>query len=92
MTPAEVLERFSEEEMVRVLAYQNLYGPVTPVRTDFLFARLGMDVATPHLRKGQKAKMQDHMMVWNPKTRPRKTPQEMLTMVREFQRGFERDG
>ncbi len=47
MTPAEVLERFTEDELIRLVAYQNLYGPAGPTRFDVLFARLGMDVAAP---------------------------------------------
>ncbi|MEU2799059.1 hypothetical protein [Streptomyces sp. NPDC007117] len=86
MTPAEVLDRFTSEEMIRVLAYQNLYGPVGPRRLDILAARLGMDVAAPHMKKGRLPKLKDHLIQWS---RPRKTGRELLEMVKGLQAGFE---
>ncbi|WP_433406884.1 phage tail assembly protein T [Streptomyces sp. CA-146814] len=89
MTPAEVLDRFTSEEMIRVLAYQNLYGPVGPRRLDVLAARLGMDVAAPHMKKGRLPKLKDHLIQWS---RPRKTGRELLEMVKGLQAGFEAKG
>ncbi|MEU6952066.1 hypothetical protein [Streptomyces sp. NPDC045714] len=86
ITPAEVLTRFTTEEMIRVLAYQNLYGPVGPRRWDVLAARLGMDVAAPHMKKGRLPKLKDHLIQWS---RPRKTGRELLEMVKGLQAGFE---
>ncbi|MEU7348361.1 hypothetical protein ABZ778_31550 [Streptomyces bacillaris] len=86
MTPGEVLERFTSEEMIRVVAYQNLYGPVGPKRLDIVAARLGMDVAAPHMRKGRKPKLKDHLIEW---ARPRKTGREILELVKSWQAGFE---
>ncbi|MFJ3705025.1 MULTISPECIES: hypothetical protein [unclassified Streptomyces] len=86
MTPAEVLDRFAEEEIIRLLAYQKLYGPVGPTRLDVLFARLGMDVAAPHMKKGKHPKFRDHLMQWS---RPRRTGRELLTAVKGLQAGFE---
>jgi hypothetical protein len=83
MAPSEVLERFSEQEVVDMVAYQNLYGPVGPKRLDFLFARLGMDVAAPNMKKGTTPKLKDHLVEWNRKTRIRKTGREMLNMVKK---------
>lgn len=86
MPPSEVLVRFSHEEMIRLLAYQNLYGPITPHRLDILAARLGMDVAAPHMKKGKQPKLRDHLVEWS---RPRRTGRELLNMVRSLQAGFE---
>ncbi len=87
MTPAEVLDRFSHEEMIRLVAYQNLYGPAGPRRLDILVARLGMDVAAPHMKKGKKPKLKDHLFEWS---RPRKTGRELLNTIRTIQAGFDR--
>ncbi|MGW1127452.1 phage tail assembly protein T [Streptomyces sp. NPDC002526] len=86
MTPAEVLQRFKEEEIIRLVAYQNLYGPAGPQRFDALFARLGMDVAAPHMKKGKRPKFKDHLIQWS---RPRKTGRELLAAVKGIQAGFE---
>lgn len=90
MTPSEVLDRFSEEEMVRVVAYQNLYGPITPSRFDVLMARLGMDVVAPHLKRGHKPSLKDHLIVWNRKARRQRSPQELLETIRGIQKEFDR--
>ncbi|MDX2623857.1 hypothetical protein PV356_30840 [Streptomyces sp. WI03-5b] len=86
MTPAEVLDRFAEEEIIRLLAYQRLYGPVGPTRLDILFARLGMDVAAPHMKKGKLPRFKDHLMQWS---RPRRTGRDLLAAVKGLQAGFE---
>ncbi|CAM5626398.1 hypothetical protein SMICM304S_06786 [Streptomyces microflavus] len=88
MTPAEVLDRFTSEEMIRVLAYQNLYGPVGPRRLDVLTARLGMDVAAPHMKKGRMPKLKDHLVQWS----GRGPGRELLEMVKSLQAGFEQKG
>ncbi|MFJ8863609.1 hypothetical protein ACIRD8_34980 [Streptomyces sp. NPDC102451] len=84
--PSEVLDRFAEEEIIRLLAYQNLYGPITPKRLDLLFARLGMDVAAPHMKKGRLPKLKDHLIEWS---RPRRTGRELLDAIKGIQAGFE---
>lgn len=89
MTPAEVLDRFREEEMIRLVAYQNLYGPIGPERLDLLFARLGMDVVAPHMKKGKLPQLKDHLIQWSRKAKPRKTGRELLAAVMGIQRGFE---
>jgi hypothetical protein len=90
MTPTEVLERFTEGELIRLVAYQNLYGPIGPKRADVLFARLGMDVAAPHMKKGQRPKLKDHLIQWSRRARPRKTGRELLAAVKGIQAGFDR--
>ncbi|MEV7282878.1 hypothetical protein [Streptomyces sp. NPDC093111] len=92
MTPAEVLERFREDELIRLVAYQNLYGPIGPARMDVVAARLGMDIAAPHMKKGQRPTLKDHIVQWSRSARPRKTGQELLAAVRGIQAGFDRPG
>ncbi|MEU6944298.1 hypothetical protein ABZ957_03485 [Streptomyces sp. NPDC046316] len=92
MTPAEVLQRFTEAEFVRLIAYQNLYGPLGPKRFDVLVARLGMDVAAPHMKKGQRPKLKDHLVEWSRNARPRKSPRELLSAIRGIQAGFDKTG
>ncbi|MBQ0969224.1 hypothetical protein NC239_26575 [Streptomyces sp. G3] len=76
--------------MARVVAYQNLYGPLTPVRMDLLMARLGMDVVAPHMKRGHKADLKDHLVTWDRRTRHQKTPEELLATIRGIQEGFDR--
>jgi hypothetical protein len=83
-----VLERFAEEEMIRLVAYQNLYGPITPARLDLVAARLAMDVAAPHMKKGKKPKFLDHLIQWSRKTR-RKTGEQLLDMVKGIQAAYD---
>lgn len=85
------MDRFTEEQMVYLVAYQNLYGPITPRRWDILFARLGMDVVSPHLKKGARSKIRDHLMVWSQADRPRRTGREILGIVQGIQQQFEQD-
>jgi hypothetical protein len=91
MTPAEVMERFTDLEMIRLVAYQNLYGPVTPQRLDLVLARLGMDIAAPNMKKGKKPKLKDHLIVWSRKTM-RKTGQQLLDIVKGIQREYDKEG
>lgn len=90
MTPAEVLVRFTEEEIISLVAYQNLYGPAGPQRFDALFARLGMDVAAPHMKKGKTPKFKDHLIEWSRKARPRKSGRELLAAVRGIQASYDK--
>lgn len=76
--------------MIRLIAYQNLYGPIGPSRLDVVAARLGMDVAAPHMKKGQRPKLKDHLVQWSRNARPRKTGRELLAAVRGIQAGFDR--
>jgi hypothetical protein len=89
MTPGEVLQRFWEDEMIRLIAYQNLYGPITPNRLDMVAARLGMDIAAPNMRKGRKPKLKDHLMQWSRKAR-RKTGRQLLNMIKGIQSEYDR--
>lgn len=73
-----------------MIAYQNLYGPITPVRMDLVAARLGMDIAAPHMRKGSKPRMVDHLIVWSRKAQ-RKTAHQILETIKSLQAGFEAD-
>lgn len=91
MPPAEVLARFSDDEIVHLVAWQNLYGPITPRRFDVLLARLGMDVVTPHLKKGARPRLRDHLMLWSPADRPSRSGREILGIVQGFQQQFEQD-
>lgn len=83
------MERFTNEEMIHLVAYQNLYGPITPERFDLLFARLGMDVAAPHMKKGKKPKLKDHLLRWSRNSTPRKTPRQLLAAVKGIQSRYE---
>lgn len=73
-----------------MIAYQNLYGPITPVRMDMVAARLGMDIAAPHMKKGSKPKMVDHLIVWSRNVQ-RKTASQILDTIKGLQAGFEAD-
>ncbi|MEU3620598.1 hypothetical protein ABZ725_51440 [Streptomyces sp. NPDC006872] len=85
------MERFSDEQIVHLVAWQNLYGPVTPRRWDVLLARLGMDVTAPHMRKGATPRLRDHLMLWSRADRPARSGREILGIVQGFQQQFERD-
>jgi hypothetical protein len=85
------MARFTEEQMIYLVAYQNLYGPIGPQRFDVLFARLGMDVAAPHMKKGRRPKLRDHIVEWSRKARPQRTGRELLAAVKGIQRGFDRN-
>lgn len=85
------MARFTEEQMVHLVAYQNLYGPITPRRFDILLARLGMDVVSPHMKKGARPRMRDHLMVWSQADRPRRSGREILGIVQGIQKQFDQD-
>lgn len=85
------MERFTDEQIVHLVAYQNLYGPITPRRLDVLLARLGMDLMSPHLKKGRRTKLRDHLMLWSRADRTPRTGREMLHIVQALQRHFEQD-
>lgn len=89
MTPAEVVERFTDTELVHLQAYQELYGPIGDRRLDYLFARLGMDVVAPHLKRGKRTAIEDHLIPWGGKTKRQQTPQEMLAVAQGIQRTFD---
>lgn len=91
MPPDEVMDRFSEEQMAHLVAYQNLYGPITPRRLDILAARIGMDAVSPHMKKGVLPRMRDHLMVWSHADRPRRTGREILGIVQGIQQEYDRD-
>ncbi|MFB7031707.1 MULTISPECIES: hypothetical protein [unclassified Streptomyces] len=82
------MDRFSEEEMIRLVAYQNLYGPIGPKRMDAVAARLGMDVAAPHMKKGARPRFTDHLVQWSRRARPRKTGHELLAAVKGIHAGL----
>ncbi|ELP61800.1 hypothetical protein PV735_11405 [Streptomyces turgidiscabies] len=85
------MDRFTEEQMVYLVAYQNLYGLITPRRLDMVLARLGMDVVSPHLKKGARPRLRDHLMTWSRADRPRRTGREMLGIVQGIQAQFDQD-
>uniref|UniRef100_A0AAU1ZZ93 Minor tail T domain-containing protein n=1 Tax=Streptomyces sp. NBC_00093 TaxID=2975649 RepID=A0AAU1ZZ93_9ACTN len=85
------MDRFTEEQMVNLVAYQNLYGFITPRRLDMVLARLGMDVVSPHLKKGARPRLRDHLMTWSRADRPRRSGREMLGIVQGIQAQFEQD-
>ena len=84
------MARFTEEQMIHLVAYQNLYGPLGPRRFDVLFARLGMDVAAPHMKKGKKPRLKDHIVEWSRAAKPRKTGRELLAAVKGLQARFDK--
>ncbi|WP_156722676.1 phage tail assembly protein T [Streptomyces apocyni] len=86
-----MLEKFSDEQIVHLVAYQNLYGPITPKRLDMLLARLAMDLISPHLKRGRRSKLRDHLMVWSQADRPRQSGRDHLGIVQQMQRQFEHD-
>lgn len=57
---------------------------------DVVAARLGMDVAAPHMKKGQRPKLKDHIVQWSRAARPRRSGRELLAAVRGIQAGFDR--
>lgn len=91
MPPHEVLERFTEDEMVRLVAYEEEYGQLGPERFDTLFGRLGMDVVAPHLKKGKKPKLKDHMVQWGGKKKHKQTPEQMLAIARSLTSAYQKD-
>lgn len=92
MPPSEVLERFSETELVHLVAYENRYGQLGPERLDTLFGRLGMDVVAPHMGKGKKPKFEDHVVSWGRKAKAVLNPAELLAKAKQIQGTFERRG
>lgn len=74
--------------MLYLVAYQNLYGPITPRRVDMVMARLGMDVAAPHMKKGRQPKLKDHLIVWSRNTQQR-TGRELHGVLKQWQAHFE---
>lgn len=89
MTPTEVIDRFTDEEIIHLQAYQELYGPIGDRRYDYLFARLGMDTIAPHLKKGKKTSIEDHLLQWGDSPKPKQTPQEMLATAKGIQAAFD---
>jgi hypothetical protein len=89
MTPGEVLVRFTDAEMIGMVAYQNLYGPVTPQRLDMVAARLGMDIAAPHMKKGKRPKLKDHLIRWSRKVK-QKSGRELLGILKGIQAEYDR--
>ncbi|MEU4386571.1 hypothetical protein [Promicromonospora sp. NPDC023805] len=81
--------RFTDAEMIGMVAYQNLYGPVTPQRLDMVAARLGMDIAAPHMKKGKRPKLKDHLILWSRKVK-QKTGRELLGMLKGIQAEYDR--
>jgi hypothetical protein len=89
MTPAEVIDRFTDSELVHIQAYQELYGPIGDRRYDYLFARLGMDVVAPHLKRGKRTTVDDHLLKWGGPARPQQSPDQMLAVAKNIQAAFE---
>lgn len=85
------MDRFSDEQLVHLVAWQNLYGPITPRRLDIVLARLGMDVIAPHLKKGARPRLLDHLMVWSRADRPSRNGREILGIVQSLQQQYEQD-
>lgn len=83
------MERFTESELVHLIAYQNLYGPLGPERDDVLFARLGMDTVAPHMGRGKKPKFENHKIDWAANRKKRaQTPEEMLRVAKSITGSF----
>lgn len=90
MPPDEVMERFTEEQIVHLVAYQHLYGPITPDRLDLVVARLGMDVSSPYLKAGKKPRLRDHLIQWSRNARTPLSGRELLAKVRGIQAAYDR--
>ncbi|MEU0584590.1 hypothetical protein [Streptomyces sp. NPDC006132] len=84
------MEQFTEEQMVYLVAYQHLYGVITPDRLDLVIARLGMDVAAPHMKRGKRPRLRDHLFVWSRATRPRRSGRDLLAAVKGIQAAYDR--
>ena len=69
--------RFTEEELYTLLAWERVNGPIGPERDDYYFARLGMDVVSPHTKRGKKPKFDDHRIKWDGRKK-KQSPMEML--------------
>ncbi|MFD3929529.1 hypothetical protein [Streptomyces sp. NPDC058614] len=74
--------------MIHLVAYQNLYGLITPRRLDMVMARLGMDVTAPHMKKGRKPKLKDHLFTWS-RSSEQRTGRELHGVLKEWQAFFE---
>lgn len=85
------MDKFTEEQMVDLVAYQNLYGLITPRRLDIALARLGMDVVSPHLKRGARPRLRDHLMTWSRADRPSRSGREILGIVKGIQAAFDQD-
>ena len=48
-----------------------------------------MDVAAPHMKKGKRPQLKDHLIQWSRAARPRRTGRELLAAVKELQSGFD---
>lgn len=83
------MERFTNEEMIRLVAYQNLYGPVTPERLDLVIARLGQDVVSPWMGRGRKTKLRDHLIVWSRNAKPHRSGRDLLAAVKGIQAKYD---
>ncbi|TQE35477.1 phage tail assembly protein T [Streptomyces ipomoeae] len=84
------MARFTEEQMIHLVAYQNLYGPITPDRLDIVIARLGMDVTAPHMKKGKRPRLRDHLIQWSRQSRPQRSGRELLATIRGIQARYDR--
>lgn len=85
------MDRFTEEQMVHLVGYQNLYGVITPRRMDIVLARLGMDVVSPHLKKGARPRLRDHLVTWSRADRPSRSGREILGIVKGIQAQFDQN-
>ncbi|MFI2431993.1 hypothetical protein [Streptomyces sp. NPDC018693] len=83
------MAQFTDEDLIHLVAYQNLYGPITPARLDVVAARLGMDIAAPHMKRGRRPRLRDHVMVWSRSARPPRTGREILATVKDIQAAYD---
>ncbi|MGI5443828.1 hypothetical protein ACQEV4_42750 [Streptomyces shenzhenensis] len=88
LPPDEIMDRFSNEDMTYLVAYQNLYGPITPRRLDLVAGRLGMDVVGPHMKRGRHPRLEDHTFVWS-RHAVRLTGDQMIDKLRTIHATFE---
>lgn len=72
--------------MIHLVAYQRLYGPITPHRLDVLLARQSMDLVGVHLKRGATTRLKDHLMEWRPRVM---SGRDMLDTVRGLQATYE---
>jgi hypothetical protein len=89
MPPDEVMDKFTDEQMIHLVAYQNLYGVIGPGRLDIIAGRLGMDVAAPHMKRGRRPQLKDHVMQWSRAARPPRTGREILAKVKAIQATYD---
>lgn len=87
MTVADLDARLSSSELTEWMVYEKLTGPLGRRRADIQAATIAATIANANRSKGgKKFKVTDFLIDYG--ERRRKTPQEMLAMVRALNAGM----